>query len=67
MASSPEQLEARTQGTQEESVKYMTHHHFTAIFVFTLAIVGAAIWAEVIISLASKIYQTERSQFKLWH
>ncbi len=60
MNPSQQQVEARTSGTQESTVRFLANHHLIAILVFALAIVTANLWAEVVISGYCRITNKKR-------
>lgn len=66
MDSSIQQIEARTRGTQESTVRFLTNSHFIAIIIFVAAIVTANLWTEVIISAISNIFNKERNEISFF-
>jgi hypothetical protein len=55
-------LEARMQGTQESTVRYLTNHHLVAIIVFICAIIAANLWADVIVTAFATVLNVERDK-----
>ncbi|XWV26732.1 putative orfan [Tupanvirus soda lake] len=62
MEPSQQQYEARTKGSQESTVRFLTGHHLIAIIVFVMAIVTANLWTEVIISATATIFGVRREE-----
>lgn len=65
MEPSPEQLEARTEGTEKNAVRYMNRHHFLAILVFVLAIITGTLWYGVVVKFTSLLLRKSQDQFNL--
>lgn len=66
MNPSAQQIEARTIGSQNKTVAFLSNHHLIALIIFILAIVTANIWAEAIIKLVADIFGVRREDLKLW-
>jgi len=65
MNASQQQIQARTQGTQEATVIFLTNNHIIAIIIFVAAIITANLWTEVVINIATKIFNTSFEDFSL--
>lgn len=66
MSENARQLEAIFEGKEEETIKFLSKHHFFAIIIFIFAIVTANLWGEVVINISTKIYGVKREDLKLW-
>jgi hypothetical protein len=62
MNASKQQLEARTVGTQESTVRFLTSNHLIAIIVFVVAIMTANLWTEVVISAVTNLFNVKRDE-----
>ena len=63
---SERQVEARSEGEQKETVKYLNRNHIQAMLIFMLILVSAGLLTELVISISIYLFGVKRDQLTIW-